>query len=227
MWYQDWFNEDYLKLYADRDSAEAEGHIDFILKQTGLHGGKVLDLGCGGGRHSALLAEKGFDVTGIDQSKVLIEKAHETSELPTWIHGNFLTHPFQQRFNLIISMFTSFGYEDDDAKNSHLFSRVSKLLLPNGRFFFDYLSPEHVRASLVPYEEVEVEGEKVIVERSIQDDIVTKTIRFPAQTYHERVKLYDTRALERMVSTNGLQVVAKWGGYPPDGNDRQLFLISL
>ena len=69
-WYKDWFNSPfYHKLYFERDEKEAETFllrlIDHLKPATGSH---MLDVACGRGRHSRILAKKGFRVTGIDIS---------------------------------------------------------------------------------------------------------------------------------------------------------------
>jgi len=69
-WYKDWFNSPfYHKLYFERDDKEAEAFIsrliDHLKPATGSY---MLDVACGRGRHSRILAGKGFRVTGIDIS---------------------------------------------------------------------------------------------------------------------------------------------------------------
>ena len=58
---------------------QAEEQIDDILKITGVKSGAILDLCCGPGRHSVPLAQKGFQVTGVDLQSSLIGKAQEYS----------------------------------------------------------------------------------------------------------------------------------------------------
>lgn len=53
-----------------------EKEVEFLINEMGLsEGNEVLDLGCGAGRHSIELAKRGFRVTGIDVSKILINEA--------------------------------------------------------------------------------------------------------------------------------------------------------
>jgi len=61
---------------SERLEAAAE-EIDNVLDLVALEGGRVLDLCCGPGRHSVALARRGFDVTGVDRSRYLLEKAGE------------------------------------------------------------------------------------------------------------------------------------------------------
>ena len=71
-WFEDWFeSEEYLKVYRHRNSEEAEILVSFILSEINLPAkAKVLDLGCGAGRHALLLAKRGFDVTAKRKSAI-------------------------------------------------------------------------------------------------------------------------------------------------------------
>ena len=76
-WYREWFGEEYLELYANRDENEASGHVDFVEKALGGPGGQprpraVLDLACGAGRHTAVLRRRGYRALGVDLSITLL-----------------------------------------------------------------------------------------------------------------------------------------------------------
>jgi len=69
-WYKEWFNSPfYHRLYFERDEKEAAGFISTLIDHLEpAPGSYMLDIACGRGRHSRFLAEKGFNVTGIDIS---------------------------------------------------------------------------------------------------------------------------------------------------------------
>src|SRR5215510_2688976 len=76
-WFKHWFDSSfYHQLYANRDEKEAAGFIDELIGELEpVPGSSILDLGCGNGRHSKRLAEKGFAVTGIDLAASSISMA--------------------------------------------------------------------------------------------------------------------------------------------------------
>lgn len=234
-WYQKWFNEDYLKLYADHDEQEAEKHIAFIIDKFALKDDwKILDLGCGTGRHSIALAKRGFHVVGIDQSPTMIKEAnHKISKtnLPVRFEMADVRHVKLDQFNLVISLFTSFGYEENERENANILKVIYQHLLPNGYLFLDFLNPKGVLRSLKPLEEKWIDGERVIIKKEIIKDVVIKTIYFPGRTYQEKVKLYTRDILEKMLTDQHFKILHVWNDY--EGNpwkedgDRQLFACQV
>src|SRR5262245_33291338 len=117
-WFTTWFDsEHYHRLYANRTSGEAAHLIDRLIERRHLScGGTVLDLGCGSGRHSRYLSEKGFDVTGLDLSaeSLALARRYEGENL-RFVRQDmrlpFRTGPFDH----VLNLFTSFGYFDDPA----------------------------------------------------------------------------------------------------------------
>src|ERR1700712_4842000 len=89
-WFKDWFNSPYYHhLYFNRDEAEAAAFIDKLISYLNpAENARILDVACGKGRHSIHLAQKGFDVTGIDLSEDSIDEAlkSETANLHFYRH---------------------------------------------------------------------------------------------------------------------------------------------
>lgn len=236
-WYKVWFNEDYLKLYSNRNMKEAEEQVDFLLNALKLNGNeKILDLGCGIGRHSLLLAKKGFSVVGVDLSPDLLKIARQNAvPFPdldlTYIQGDMRNLDNLGQFDLVISIFTSFGYFETEEENLTVLKEIKKCLKPKGHFFLDYLHPYYVKNHLVPNEIRVIGNAEVGIHREIIDDKIIKTIQFPHQTYEEKVKLYSRIAIEKILKSAGLSAIEVWNDY--EGNpwksegDRQLFLCEI
>nr|NGX43184.1 hypothetical protein [Chlamydiota bacterium] len=150
-WYKKWFNEDYLKLYSYRSAEEAEQQVNFVIHALKLKGDeKILDLGCGKGRHSLELAKKGYKVLGIDISEYLIDEAKKCLKMVPSKHLRFQIGDMYHlehlgTFDVVLNMFTSFGYFDDDKDNAKVFQIVRDHLQSGGKFFLDYLHPAQVR----------------------------------------------------------------------------------
>lgn len=217
-WFASWFNQDYLNLYSYRDIEEGRLQVHFIIQQLHLQGNeKMLDLGCGMGRHAVIFAEEGFDVLGLDYSSVLIEKALTIVEKNPTLKLRFILGDMRDlsqlgAFDVILSLFTSFGYFDDE-ENQNVLSEIFHHLNPRGKFFLDYLNPDYVIKNLTPFDEKVIEGQKVLISYTIENSSVIKSIKFPHRTYHEKVKLYSHHALEKMLRNAGFQIMDAWGDF--------------
>jgi len=202
-WFEEWFDSPlYEKLYAYRNEEEAELLAGLIEKEIPLNKyPEILDLGCGRGRHSITLAQRGYHVTGIDLSEQAIRKARQIAENRNLDHVNFIKRdmrePLSQKFDSVLNLFTSFGYFSEDAENASVFDAVEKMLRKNGLFFVDYMNSQHVKNTLVPDEAGVYQEINYSIKRWIKNNMVFKKIIFDlngeSQSYTERVKLYDEK----------------------------------
>src|SRR5690606_19509388 len=107
------FNSPYYhQLYYKRDEEEAAEFISrLIAHQNPAPGSKMLDVACGKGRHSIQMADKGFDVTGIDLSEESIEEALQKEADNLHFYRHDMRLPFWiNYFDYAYNFFTSFGY---------------------------------------------------------------------------------------------------------------------
>lgn len=226
-WYEKSFGPDYLKIYKHRDSAGAKKEIMQIVSWLGLpEGAHILDLCCGTGRHSFVLADYGYQVTGLDLSEALLAEARrmDTAQRVRWVHGDMRKLPFDSEFDGVVNLFTSFGYFADDRDNEQVFIQIRHALKPGGRYVIDFLNREFVIAQLVPYSEKWVDGLKIEEYRSVQGDYVTKRLVITDQqetrTYKERVKMYTLEQMRRFADNNGLSVQKVMGSAAGDPYER-------
>ena len=152
-WFKEWFNSRYYyDLYANRDEKEAGSLVGHLLKTLHLTPGSFLfDVGCGRGRHARILAEKGFDVTGIDIAPDSIEYARqfETDHLHFYLHDMRLPC-WINYFDAAFSFFTSFGYFKTEREHNNALRMISQSLKPRGLFLMDYINSAFADANLVP-----------------------------------------------------------------------------
>src|SRR5207237_4588127 len=114
-WWRFWFGPGYLALYDDTLRERTPIEIDqleaLLQARPPL---RVLDLPCGQGRHAIELARRGYEVTGMDLSPFLIELARERARAAgvrvRWLTGDMRQPIPDAKFDLILNLFTSFGY---------------------------------------------------------------------------------------------------------------------
>ncbi len=116
--------------------------VNFVLNHLMLpEGGKVLDIGCGFGRHSLELARRGYQPIGIDFSPAMIEaarisavKANLQIEFEV-MDARHLT--FAQIFDGAICLFTTLGQVSEDQNNFALLKQVAQVLKPGARLIVE------------------------------------------------------------------------------------------
>src|SRR5436305_138734 len=119
-WYQEWFGEEYLELYAHRDDEEARRQVAFFREHAGRVDGVVLDLACGTGRHLTELNAEGYDAVGCDLSFTLLRTGiDEYGPLPG-ARADMRALPFgSDSVDGFVNFFTCFGYVEAVAAERH------------------------------------------------------------------------------------------------------------
>jgi len=217
-WFEEWFGEDYLNIYQHRDETEAESAIELIATNlAGRRIDKVLDLACGAGRHTRVLRERWWTV-GLDLSMALLKLARKESPEAPYVRADMRELPFaDESFDLVVNLFTSFGYFDDDSEHVRVLACVGAAMKRGGTFVIDFLNASQVRRELVPYDERVENGITIEQWRAISPDgrFVEKRIRLRerGREYSERVRLLSPRDLQTMLLTAGFSVVKLFGDY--------------
>ena len=130
--------------------------------------------------------------------------------------------PFaDESFDLVVNLFTSFGYFDDDREHARVLGCLRAAMRPGGTLVIDYLNASQVRKDLVPYDERVASGITIEQSRTITPDdrFVEKTIRLRerGREYIERVRLLTAADLERMLKAAGFEVIKRFGDYGGSG----------
>ncbi|MBN2161189.1 MAG: methyltransferase domain-containing protein [Spirochaetes bacterium] len=145
-WYEELF-ENYGRRYDNEVFTRGTiGEVDFIEREIAFDRSlKILDVGCGTGRHSIELAKRGYTVTGIDLSESLLAKAREKAELQK-LKIAFLKHdardlPFKNEFDLAIMICEGgFSLMETDEMNYAILKNATKALTKKGKLIFTTLN---------------------------------------------------------------------------------------
>lgn len=118
--------EIYSKSYGDISNYKC--FLDNFLNK--LNGKTILDVGCGAGQIAGYLFTKGYEVTGVDFSKKLLQIAAKNYPNVTFIETDICEYQPEQKYDGIITKDMLFHIPDEDLKK--VFSKFKKILRTNG-----------------------------------------------------------------------------------------------
>src|SRR5262249_25383575 len=134
-----------------------------------------LDLGCGPGRHAVALARRGFAVTAVDRTGFLLDKAR-TRAREAGVEVEFVQEDMRRfrrpaAFDLAVSMFTAFGYFEDNADHLQVPGNVGESLRPGGGFVIDVAGKEWLAAHFRPTDSTPgPDGSLMVDRREVVED---------------------------------------------------------
>lgn len=180
-WFEEWFNSPYYHLlYQNRDDQEAAEFIHRLLENLDLpEQAHVLDLACGKGRHSRVMAEHPLQVDGIDLASESIAEAkkHESKNLHFAVHDMREVYK-ENYFHAIFNLFTSFGFFEEDSDTHASVKAIYSGLKDGGLLVIDFLNAVKVKNGLVKEEVKEIGNIIFHLERKVEDSVIIKDIRF-------------------------------------------------
>lgn len=133
--FYDWF-------YEDKDYKAECDFIEQIFEKYGTKKiASILDLGCGTGSHSIIFAEKGYDVTGVDQSETMLDIAQAKASIKNRnikFKKQDIRHlDLSRNFDAAVAMFAVMGYQTSNKDFEDALISVYNHLSSGGLFVFD------------------------------------------------------------------------------------------
>jgi SAM-dependent methyltransferase len=218
-WFASWFDSPYYHiLYKERNYREAQVFMDNLTHYLNLpEKAKVLDLACGKGRHSIYLNQLGFDVIGADLSENSILEAQKNSNETLHFQVHDMRETFEDKFDAIFNLFTSFGYFENDEDNLKTLKAIKESLTEYGFAVIDFMNVTNVLNNLVPEEVKTVDGIDFHIKRYLKDNHIYKEIDFEdqGQKFHftEKVKALTLTDFEEMMEEAGIYLLDIFGDY--------------
>ena len=177
----------------------------------------ILDLACGRGRYSQYLSSIGYDVVGIDISleNIVEAKKSESNNLNYLIHD--MRNPLKIKFDLILNLFTSFGYYENDNDNLRVIKSIKSNLNTNGKAVIDFLNIDYVLGNIVKNEEKIIDNTKFTIKRYLKEDVLIKEISVisgnKSYEFQEKVKAYRLEDFSTMLKKFNLEIIETFGDY--------------
>lgn len=218
-WYSSWFDTPYYHiLYKDRNYREAQIFMDNLTHYLNLpENASVLDLACGKGRHSIYLNQLGYNVLGADLSENSIAEASKNSNETLHFKVHDMREPFEEKFDAIFNLFTSFGYFENDDDNLTTLKAIKESLSEYGFAVIDFMNVTQVIETLVPEEVKTVDEIDFHIKRYVEDGHIFKEIDFEDQgrKYHftEKVKALTLKDFQDLMDEAGIYLLDIFGDY--------------
>jgi SAM-dependent methyltransferase len=243
----EWFEDDrfweltYPFMFPDDRMERAEEQADALLYLAGINRGEVLDLCCGPGRYSMAMARRGFAVTGVDRTSMLLDTARSLAAIQgldiEWVQSDMRDFIRPGSFDLALSMFTSFGYFESHDDNLKVLRNLHDSLRPGGRLLLETMGKEILASIFRPVTTEELEDGSLLIERHtiehgwkrisndwliIREDALEGRFRFSHW-------IYSAVEIEEMMIAAGFDFVAVHGdldGSPYNDQARRLVIVA-
>ena len=218
-WYSSWFDTPYYHiLYKERNYREAQVFMDNLTHYLNLpEKATVLDLACGKGRHSIYLNQLGFTVLGADLSENSIAEANKNANETLHFKVHDMREPFEEKFDAIFNLFTSFGYFENDDDNLTTLKAIKESLSDYGFAVIDFMNVFQVIETLVPEEIKTMEGIDFHIKRYLKDNHIYKEIDFEdkGEKFHftEKVQALRLEDFEKIMEEAGIYLLDIFGDY--------------
>jgi cyclopropane fatty-acyl-phospholipid synthase-like methyltransferase len=203
----DFIKENYLEYIFTKGTLQ---EVDFLVEELDLNkGARILDVGCGAGRHSLELARRGFETVGVDISSGLIEVAKNVASKEKLNATLYVQDArgleFKEKFNAAICLCEgAFGLAGDERGHRDILKGVYRALKPGGTFALTAIS------ALSGIRNAKVESFDPYTLTAIFDETITSP-----DGQSKEVKLYTTaftyRELKWLLQDAGFEVVATYG----------------
>jgi len=217
-----------------------------ILKEYAITDGLVLDLGCGTGNMTELLAKSGYDMIGVDNAEEMLEIAMEKRAQS----GHDILYLLQdmREFELygtvraIVSICDSVNYITEDEELLEVFRLVNNYLDPKGLFVFDFntvykyskvlgdrtIAEDREDCSFIwdnyYYEEEQInEYELSLFIREEDSDLYRKY----KETHFQRA--YDLKTIKSLVEQSGLEYITAYDAFTrnaPTRRSERIYVIA-
>jgi SAM-dependent methyltransferase len=232
-WYDGFFEGEWLDEIALRIPEEqTAAQVDLVVEKLGLRdGSRVLDLGCGHGRIALALTRRGCRVTGLDLSPRSLELARDAAAAEgldvEWVEADMRDIPDGLELDAVVSLFTAFGYFEDDAENQRVLDSVARALVPGGGLLIDVASLLGLGRRYLERTWKERDGVVNLIEHEFDllrgRNLARWTFVRPDGARTElvhSVRVYAPHELVAMLAAAGLETVEALGGW--DGSELTL-----
>lgn len=149
-WFEDntFWRDFYPYIFPPERFSAAKEEVAAIIALTQCSGGRLLDLCCGPGRHAVEFAQRNFEVTGVDTSPFLLDRARKHAQAASvsveWVMEDARRFTRPAAFDLVCELYNSFGYFPNEQDDLQVLRNVHESLKENGVLVLDVLGKERI-----------------------------------------------------------------------------------
>ena len=202
-------------------------------------GARVLDIPCGVGRHAVEFADRGFDVTGVDATEPYLETAADRAAAAgaavEFVHADMRAFRRPAAFDLVVNLYTSFGYFEDRAADERVARNLYESLRPGGTLVMSLTSKELLAREFRERTWTESDGVYLLEEREVRDDWSRMDDRWivfadgERREYDVSHRLYSAYELAELLRSVGFEDVTAYGdleGSDFDADAERLVVVA-
>jgi len=242
---KEWFDDDsfweamYPFMFPESRFLEADEQVDQILSLTRPAGKDVLDLACGPGRFAVALAQRGYAITGVDRTPFLLDKARTRAENARvdieFVQEDMRDFVRPDSFDLVLSMFTSFGYFAEKQEDILVLENIFASLRPGGVCLIDVMGKERLaRIFLATSSTTLPDGATLVERREIMDEWTRIRNEWllirgdTVQRYPFDLNIYSGQELRERLERVGFTGVKLYGSFEGEeyGYDAQRLVVT-
>ena len=227
-WTRDYFERGYAQRWglpapSDQVRREAAG-LWTLLRLSPAS--RVIDVGCGHGRHALALAERGAEVFGLDFASALLNRARElAAELHTearWTRGDMRRLPFRSGCADAVIVMDAFGFFDTEQEHEAVLQEAARVVTIGGRLALKVVNGGPVLDGFRETEREERDGVVILVSNTLALDPprMTQTISLSGGRgrgeYERRQRLYRVEEVRAALEHVGFSVIDVFAD--PDGS---------
>lgn len=211
-----------------------KAEIEFLLEELDLPpGGRVLDLGCGTGRHAIGLALAGYQVTGVDISPGMLAQARQRADAAgvsvEWVQSDARLYASEPRFDAAISLCEGalcLLVPEDDAmlRDLTVLRNMSQALISGGKLIITVLNACRMIRQVT---EEDLRKGNFVLETLTEPEMLAFETPAGVQTLAVRERYYTPPEMTRMLVQVGITVEQIWGGTAGAWNRKPLRLDEM